>query len=209
MPLNPGYGQTPLPHDELTALLPEVVEVLGEPVMRADVYDLEQALQGQLEDELMPAAIEGALPLAELLTDHFLRDLHTRLYGPIWDWAGRWRRLELNIGIAPERIAVEIQESLDTIAYRWEHTDDWSAHELGIATHAETVRIHPFVDGNGRTTRFLADLVFAAAQDPTESRYDWDLDKPRYIELLRAYDGQRDVTALAAFVKRVPIEAID
>jgi hypothetical protein len=26
------------------------------------------------------------------------------------------------------------------------------------------VRIHPFADGNGRTTRFLADLVFAAVQ---------------------------------------------
>ena len=39
------------------------------------------------------------------------------------------------------------------------------AHELGVVAHAETVRIHPFVDGNGRATRFLADLVFAAAQD--------------------------------------------
>jgi hypothetical protein len=28
MPLTPGYGETPLPHDELTALLPHVVEVL-------------------------------------------------------------------------------------------------------------------------------------------------------------------------------------
>ncbi|WP_214515553.1 hypothetical protein [Mycobacterium tuberculosis] len=28
MPLTPGYGETPLPHDELAALLPEVVEVL-------------------------------------------------------------------------------------------------------------------------------------------------------------------------------------
>ncbi|WP_328360631.1 Fic family protein [Mycobacterium sp. NBC_00419] len=209
MPLSPGYGETPLPHDELSALLPAVVEVLGEPVTRADVYDLEQALQGQLEEEFLVAAINGSLPLDELLTDYFLRDLHARMYGPIWEWAGNWRRLELNIGVAPEMIAVELREALGTIAYRWEHADDWSAHDLGIAVHAETVRIHPFVDGNGRTTRFLADLVFAAAQDPAELRYDWDLDKHAYVELLRAYDGHRDVSALAVFVESMPIDGDD
>lgn len=117
--------------------------------------------------------------------------------------------LRLNIGVAPERIAVELRESLGTIAYRWEHTEDWTAHELGIAVHAETVRIHPFVDGNGRATRLLADLVFAAAQNPAEREYDWDLDKPAYIGLLRAYDGHRDVSELAAFVESVPIEVDD
>jgi len=39
--------------------------------------------------------------------------------------------------------------------------------------------------------------VFAVVQDPTELQYDWELDKTRYIELLRAYDGHRDVADLA------------
>lgn len=207
MPLTPGYGETPLPHDELTALLPEVVEVLDKPVTRAAVYDLEQGLQDWLFDELMPSALDGSLPLNELLSDYFVRGLHARLFGPAWNWAGRWRRLELNIGVAPEQIAVELRNALDTIAYRWERTEDWTPRQLGIVVHAETVRIHPFVDGNGRTTRFLADLVFAAAQNPTQLQYDWDLDKTRYIELLRAYDGHRDVADLAAFIGVEPIEA--
>lgn len=207
MPLTPGYGETPLPHDELTALLPEVVEVLDKPVTRAAVYDLEQGLQDWLFDELMPSALDGSLPLNELLSDYFVRGLHARLFGPVWNWAGRWRRLELNIGVAPEQIAVELRNALDTIAYRWERTEDWTPRQLGIVVHAETVRIHPFVDGNGRTTRFLADLVFAAAQNPTQLQYDWDLDKTRYIELLRAYDGHRDVADLAAFIGVEPIEA--
>ncbi len=200
MSLTPGFGQTPLPHDELAALLPEVVVVLGEPITRAAVYDLEQGLQDRVSDELMPAAIDGSLPLDALLNDYFVRDLHARLFGPVWNWAGRWRRTEVNIGVAPERIAVELRNALDAIAYRWDHTDDWTPRQLGIVVHAETVRIHPFVDGNGRTTRFLADLVFAAVQDPTEVQYEWDLDKTRYIELLRAYDRNRDVANLAAFV---------
>lgn len=200
MSLTPGYGQTPLPHDELAALLPEVAVVLGEPITRAAVYDLEQGLQDRVADELMPAAIDGSLPLDALLNDYFVRDLHARLFGPVWNWAGRWRRTEVNIGVAPERIAVELRNALDAIAYRWDHTDDWTPRQLGIVVHAETVRIHPFADGNGRTTRLLADLVFAAVQDPTEVQYEWDLDKTRYIELLRAYDQNRDVADLATFV---------
>jgi hypothetical protein len=43
MPLTPGYGETPLPHEELAALLPEVVDILGEPMTRGDVYALAKA----------------------------------------------------------------------------------------------------------------------------------------------------------------------
>lgn len=201
------YGETPLAHDELSALLPEVIDVLDQPITSADIYDLEQGIQERVFDELMPAALDGSLPLDELLRDHFVRDLHMRMFGRVWDWAGRWRLTELNIGVAPEQIAVEMRSALDSIAYRWEHTDDWTARQLGIAVHAETVRIHPFTDGNGRTTRLLADLVFAAVQDPTELQYDWELDKQRYIALLQAYGKHRSVTDLAAFIDVQPFES--
>jgi fido (protein-threonine AMPylation protein) len=206
MPLTPGYGETPLPHDELTALLPHVVKVLEKPVSRAAVYDLEQAVQEQVSEDLLTAAFNGSLSLDELLTDYFVRDLHERLYGDIWSWAGRWRQRDVNIGVDPRQIAVELRSALDNIRYRWEHTDDWTARELGLATHAETVRVHPFADGNGRTTRLLADLVFITAQDPAEFQYNWDLDKGRYIELLRSFDVHRNARELAAFVGVQPIE---
>jgi hypothetical protein len=136
MPLTPGYGETPLPHDERTALLPHVVEVLETPVSRAAVYDLEQAVQEQVSEELLTAAFSGSLSLDELLTDYFVRDLHERLYGDIWSWAGRWRQRDVNIGVDPRQVAVELRSALDNIRYRWEHTDDWTARELGLTTHA-------------------------------------------------------------------------
>ncbi|GAB7065924.1 Fic family protein [Mycolicibacterium hodleri] len=102
MALSPGYGETPLPHDELDALLPEIVEVLDSPITRADVYDVEQG--------------------------HLLS-------------VGAYRRLDAS-----------------------------AAGHRGATPRPR--RIHPFVDGNGRTTRLLADLVFAAAQDPTIEQYD-------------------------------------
>jgi fido (protein-threonine AMPylation protein) len=184
------------------------VALLGKPVSQAAVYDVEQGVQEQVAEELLSAVFDGALGLDELLTDYFLRDLHARLYGEIWTWAGVWRRYELNVGVAPEQVAVELRGSLDTIRYRWEHTTDWTPRELGIAVHAETVRVHPFADGNGRTTRLLADLVFSAAQDSDVLlQYDWNVDKRRYIALLREYDRHRDVRELAPFVMVRPIES--
>jgi len=41
MPLQPGYGETPISGDELDALLPHVVDTLGQPVSKADIFDLE------------------------------------------------------------------------------------------------------------------------------------------------------------------------
>jgi fido (protein-threonine AMPylation protein) len=206
MSLTPGYGETPLDYEELTALLPAVREAFGETLTKAAIYDLEQAVQDEVAENLLTAVIEGELALDELLVDHFVRDLHRHLYSDIWRWAGIFRTHELNIGIAPEQIAVELRKSIGSIRHRWKHTADWTARELGIAVHAETVRIHPFTDGNGRTTRLWADLVFVAAQDTEEVQlYDWQLNKRRYIDLLRQYDAHRDVRNLAAFVGVKPL----
>ena len=207
MSLTPGYGETPLPDDELEALLPHIVRLLGTPVTKAAVYDLEQGVQELVAEELITAAIEGTLGLDELVNDYFLRDLHARLYGDIWRWAGTLRRHELNIGVAPEQIAVDLRNSLDTISYRWKHTTDWTPRQLGIVVHAEGVRVHPFVDGNGRTTRLLADLVFIAALGPEPaSLYDWNVDKQRYINLLREYDRHRNVNELADLIGVYPVD---
>jgi fido (protein-threonine AMPylation protein) len=203
MSLTPGYGETPVPDDDLDSLHPHIRDSLGESVSKAAVYDLEQAVQTGVTEDLVTAVLDGRLTFDELLRDHFVRELHRRLYGEIW--GGLFRMRELNIGVAPSQIAVQLRSSLDTLRYRWEHTGDWSPRQLGIAAHAETVRIHPFADGNGRATRLLADLVFVAAQSSeTLEQYDWDLDKVRYITLLREYDGHRDIRDLAAFISVQP-----
>ena len=206
MTFTPGYGETPITDEEAEALLPGVRDALGEPIRKADVYDLEQAIAEEVAEDDATAVISGAVGLEELLTERFIRDLHTRLYGDIWQWAGRLRTREMNIGVPFDQIAVELRMSFDSILYRWEHTADWTARELGIAVHADTVRIHPFTDGNGRTTRMLADLVFFAAQsEDVPEQYDWEIDKPQYIALLREFDLNRDAKPLAAFI---PVRAL-
>jgi fido (protein-threonine AMPylation protein) len=163
-------------------------------------------MQQQVAEELLTSVLAGAVPLDVLLNDNFLRDLHHRMYGEIWSWGGRWRQRDVNIGVSPDQIAVQLRITFDNIRYRWAHTDDWTARQLGIAVHAETVRIHPFTDGNGRSTRLLADLVFIAAQDPVAMQYDWNLDKRRYVDLLREFDAHRDPQKLAGFIEVQPID---
>ncbi len=183
-------------------MLPGLLKhALREPVLKAALYDLEQSLEERVTQELLNAVVDGSLIVGELVTDHFVRALHSRLYGKIWTWAGRHRTRETNIGIPPERIGIELRTELDNLRFRWTHTQDLTAHRLGIATHAAVVRIHPFIDGNGRTTRLLADLVFAAAQDTeTLQLYDWDIDRAEYVRLLREYDYTRDPAPLATLI---------
>lgn len=201
MAFSPDYGETLLTEEERDALTAEASEILGEPVRKADLYDLEQRIQEEVAGDLVAEVIDGALTPSELLTDHFVRALHQRLYRPVWAWGGRQRSRETNIGIAPDRIAVELRNSLADLRYQWEHTTGVAPRFLGIAAHAALVHIHPFVDGNGRVTRLLADLLFLAAQDDEAVlAYDWEVERRTYIRLLGEYDMTRDPTALVEFI---------
>jgi Fic family protein len=82
--------------------------------------------------------------------------------------------------------------------------------EAGIAHH-EFVRIHPFVDGNGRTARVLATLIFYlrgfdAKQFFCLDDY-YDSDRPSYYRVLRSVDQKTlDITKwLEYFVTGVKV----
>lgn len=65
--------------------------------------------------------------------------------------------------------------------------------EAGI-THYEFVRIHPFVDGNGRTSRALASLILLRRGFDTKRFFALDdfynSDRPRYYEVLKSISPQ-------------------
>ena len=97
------------------------------------------------------------------------------------------------------------------MAISGEHQTVLDARTRGIATHAALVRIHPFVDGNGRVTRLLADLVYLAGQtgwEPMRAQ-DWEIDRHTYIRLLREYDVTRNPTARPEFIPVINLEAAE
>ena len=44
-----------------------------------------------------------------LLDRAFVLDLHRRMFGDVWTWAGTWRRRETNIGVVPNTIPVRVE----------------------------------------------------------------------------------------------------
>jgi len=141
---------------------------------------------------------------ADILTDGFLTQLHKRMFGAVWAWAGQYRRTERNIGIDAYRIAAELRSLLDDVRY-WIDHHTYPADEIAIRFHHRLVAIHPFPNGNGRHARMMADLVAARlAREP----FSWgggdlrDIGTLRrtYIDALRAADGH-DIVPLLVFAR--------
>ena len=123
MAFDPDYGQTLLSDEDHVGLTSEVRELLGDPILKANLYDLEQLIQAQVADEFVQEILEGSLTLDDLLTDHFVRELHRRMYAPVWTWGGRQRSRETNIAVVPEQITVMLRTSLDDMRFRWAQED--------------------------------------------------------------------------------------
>lgn len=107
MGIEPGYGETSLEPEEVDALTPQAREIFGDHPKKIELYQAEQAINDDVSIALLDDIVDGRLELADILTYTFLRDLHQKLYGDLWTWAGRYRTRDLNIGVNPGRIAVE------------------------------------------------------------------------------------------------------
>ena len=65
----------------------------------------------------------------------------------------------VNIGDTPfVRVPMDVRQALDDARYWVEHGTHEPA-ELAVRLHHRLVLIHPFVNGNGRCTRLLADVL--------------------------------------------------
>ncbi len=129
----------------------------------------------------------------DLLSEEFLRRLHKRLFGDVWAWAGKFRKTERNIGIEPVHIPVELRKAFDDARYWIEH-ETFPPDEIAVRLHHRLVSIHPFPNGNGRTTRLMGDLVAARlGQEPftwgRQNLTDVGETRGRYIASLRAADN--------------------
>lgn len=140
----------------------------------------------------------------DILTEAFIKQLHGRMFGDVWAWAGDFRRSERNIGIDPVGIPTELRIALDDARY-WIENKTYPLDEIAVRLHHRLVTIHPFPNGNGRTTRLMADLLAVRlGQEPfTWGRVgltDVSETRSRYIAALGAADDH-DIGPLLAFAR--------
>ncbi|WP_105404715.1 mobile mystery protein B [Neorhizobium sp. T7_12] len=141
----------------------------------------------------------------DILTDDFAIELHRRLFGDVWDWAGTFRKTGKNVGIDPVQIGVQLRGLMDDARY-WADNKTYSAIEVAVRLHHKLVFIHPFPNGNGRHARIMADVVLEKiyGAEPINWTLGFDLQKmserrAAYIAALKAADNY-DLEPLLAFV---------
>src|SRR5256885_956995 len=96
----------------------------------------------------------------EILSEKFLQDLHRRMLGDVWRWAGRFRTSPRNIGIDHWEISVALRMLLDDTKI-WIDKKVYPPDEIAVRFHHRLVQIHAFPNGNGRHARLMADLLIA------------------------------------------------
>ena len=186
-------GATPLDLDEIAGLKLKHITTRGE------LNEVEQA------NILLGLTWLEKQKNAEILTEHFLKQLHKKLFGEVWAWAGTFRRTEKNIGVDPFTIAVDLRNLLDDVRC-WIEFGTYPALEIAARFHHKLVYIHLFPNGNGRHSRIIADAVLTTILK--EEPIDWgggfhleEMNSRRgaYISALRAADAH-DFSQLIAFV---------
>jgi Fic-DOC domain mobile mystery protein B len=184
-------ASTPLTAEEREGLIPSYI------TLRRELNEAEQA--NILEAEQWAFARKR-----DVLDERFLTDLHKRMFGRVWRWAGKFRHTERNVGVDPLRIATDLRLLLDDCRYWIEH-GTYPPDEICARFHHRLVFIHPFPNGNGRHARLATDLLLVALGQP---RFSWgktNLVNPgetrrAYVAALRAADG-RDIGPLLEFVR--------
>jgi len=142
------YGQTPLSEEEKEELLIKSVTTRGE-LDELEQLNIEKAVEWTLENKFSKEKI---------LSEEFIKLLHKKMLGEVWEWAGKFRKSEKNIGVDWIRIEVELRMLLDDTKY-WIENKTYSPDEIAIRFKHRLVNIHCFPNGNGRHSRLMADII--------------------------------------------------
>jgi Fic-DOC domain mobile mystery protein B len=141
-------GQTPLDDDEREGLLIPSITTRGE------LDEFEQLGVEKANEWLLSKKLD----ITKILTEAFVKDLHKKMFGDIWKWAGEFRKTNKNIGVDKFIIGTELKNFLDDCNY-WIKNKVFSEDEIAVRLSHRMVLIHPFTNGNGRHSRLIADVL--------------------------------------------------
>lgn len=141
-------GQTPLNEEELDGLLIQFVTT------KQELDEFEQ----QNIEEAFQWLMGRSLKAERILTEKFILDIHKRMYGHVWKWAGTFRTSQKNLGVDHWLITTELRQLLDDALY-WHQNAIYKPDEFALRFKHRIVCIHCFSNGNGRHSRLIADII--------------------------------------------------
>lgn len=186
-------GETPLDPNEIEGLIPAHLTTRSE---------LDRWEHDNIVDALEWLEKRRA---RDILEESFLRELHRRMFEQVWNWAGKFRLNEKNLGVSFHQIPVQLRQLMDDTRY-WIKHRSYPPDELAVRFHHRLVVIHPFPNGNGRHARLMTDLLLENMLG--RQAFSWgkrSLDQSGearrdYISALQAADGL-DFKPLLKFVR--------
>ncbi len=173
-------GETPL--DDISGLKIKNITTRAE----LDVIEADNILDAFLNYTLSTEQLENIT-----FDTLFLQQLHVDMFGKVWTWAGEFRTTQTSIGIDAVNIRQALYRLMDDLIY-WEK--EWNYQDTATRLHYTLVKIHPFLNGNGRCARLFTDLwLLSQGQEMLE----WGSDdinvenetRREYISALQAVDS--------------------
>ncbi|MFV0604848.1 MAG: mobile mystery protein B [Niabella sp.] len=150
MGLNIDYieGQTPLDEEEMEALLIPTV------TSRNELDEFEQ----QNIENAIAFYWNRNITIDKFFTEEFIKEVHRKMFGDVWRWAGKFRTTNKNLGVDKWSIASSLKNLLDDALY-WVNNNIYDHDEIAIRFKHRLESIHCFSNGNGRHSRLMADLL--------------------------------------------------
>lgn len=147
-----AHNSTAIEGNTLTLIQTEAVIEDGLSVGRKMLREIYEVVNHAKAFAYVQKCVADKKPLDE----NTVKDIHTLLMHDIIK-GGVYRNVEVRIPDAghkppaPSEMYHQVKSFFTDLAYKYEN----NAIELAAWTHAEFVRIHPFTDGNGRTSRMI------------------------------------------------------
>ena len=119
----------------------------------------------------------GDIEKIEVGTTKGLQQIHEYLFGGLYDFAGKIREVNISKGNFRFANCLYLKEALAAI----EKMPETTFEEI-IAKYVEMNIAHPFMEGNGRTTRIWLDMVL---KKNLRRVVDWrNIDKDKYLQAM-------------------------
>jgi len=133
-----------------------------------------------------------------------LKNIHKKMYFDVWDWAGIYITTQTLPGVKSYLINSLLVELCSDVLHWCCNTCELTFIEQAARIHHRLVFIHPFLNGNGRFARLIADRYLKAWKCefpiwPIDIQNNGQLRK-QYISSLKSADAG-DYTELIYFMK--------
>ena len=129
-----------------------------------------------------------------------LQQIHAYLFGGLYDFAGKIRTKTISKGGTIFCRAEYLMQNLESIEQMPETTFD----EI-VDKYVEMNMAHPFMEGNGRSTRIWLDLIF---KKRLKQCVDWSkIDKKAYLEAM--HRSTTDASSIKALLQGALTDKID